>query len=46
MTRMLVEKVRCTILSNLSYSYLHLGEFTLALKYGMELLDQKDPTFR
>lgn len=42
MRKVMVGKLKSTILSNLSYSHLQLGDFTVALKYGMELLDQKD----
>lgn len=42
MKRSMVDQLKWTILSNLSYSSLYLGDFSCALKYGMELLEQKE----
>lgn len=42
LTKQMVSKLNATILSNLCYTHLHLSEFTSALKYGLELLEQKD----
>lgn len=44
MRRPMVEQLKATIVSNLSYAYLHLGDFTTALKYGLALLEQKNTT--
>lgn len=42
MKRQMMDKLKWTILSNLSYSHIYLGDFTSALKYGMELLEEKE----
>lgn len=48
MHRGMVNQLKWTILSNLSYCSLYLGDFACALKYGMELLEQPDlvPSFK
>lgn len=42
MKKQMMEKLKSTILSNLSYSHICLGDFSTAFKYGLELLESKE----